>query len=128
MTWSVTPGADHGGMTKDGYKVALPAGFDPQHAEAVLGIVKRDPVDQTGQDLRRARCRCPHHLRRMEEKVRRRHIRWAGSLHLAIQLPSSQGYARRSLRRFSGSGTATAAQCEVDHILPGSADVSLYRF
>jgi hypothetical protein len=33
---------------------ALPAGFDPQHAGAILCVVERDPVDQAAQDLRQA--------------------------------------------------------------------------
>ena len=62
-------------MTKEGYQIALAASFHPQYAEAVLGIVKRHPVDQTGQDFRRPRRRCPRHLSMMEVKVRRRHTR-----------------------------------------------------
>ena len=37
--------ADHGDQ------VALPAHLDPQHAEAVLGVVEGDPFDQPGQGL-----------------------------------------------------------------------------
>ena len=44
-------GRDHRGMADDGDQIALPARFDPQHAEAVLRVVKRDAVDETGQDL-----------------------------------------------------------------------------
>ena len=39
-------------MADDGDQVALPTCLDPQHAEAVLRVVERHPVDQTGQDLR----------------------------------------------------------------------------
>jgi hypothetical protein len=42
-------------MADEGNEIALTAGFDPQNAEAVLGIVERDAVDQSCQDLRRAR-------------------------------------------------------------------------
>jgi len=42
---------DHRSMPDDGDQIALSAGFDTQHAEAVLGIVKGDAIDQTGQDL-----------------------------------------------------------------------------
>ena len=49
-------GRDHRGVAEDGDQIALAAGFDPQHAEAVLGVVERDALDQPGQDLGR-RCR-----------------------------------------------------------------------
>jgi hypothetical protein len=39
-------GRDHRGVTKDGDRVALAARFDPQHAEAVLRVVKGHAVDQ----------------------------------------------------------------------------------
>jgi hypothetical protein len=45
-------GRDHRGMADDGDQIALPACFDPQNAEAVLRVVKRDAVDQPGQDFR----------------------------------------------------------------------------
>jgi hypothetical protein len=61
-------GRDHRGMANEGDEIALTAGFDPQHAEAILGIVERDAIDQAGQDLRRARRRCPRHLTDDEEK------------------------------------------------------------
>jgi hypothetical protein len=35
------------------HEIALAAGFDSQNAEAVLGIMQRDAVDQTGQNLGR---------------------------------------------------------------------------
>ena len=44
-------GRDHRGMAEDGDQIALAAGFDPQHAEAVLGVVERDALDQAGQNL-----------------------------------------------------------------------------
>ena len=49
-------GRDHRGMADDGDEIALAAGFDAQHAEAVLGVVERDPVDQPSQDLGRGAC------------------------------------------------------------------------
>jgi hypothetical protein len=56
-------------MAKDGDQIALAAGFDTQHAKAVLGIVKRYPVDQTGQDLGwSARFDRLHHHRKMIKK------------------------------------------------------------
>ena len=44
-------GRDHRGVADDGDQVALAARFDPQHAEAVLGVVERDALDQAGQNL-----------------------------------------------------------------------------
>ena len=49
-------------MADEGDEIALAAGFDTQNAEAVLGIVERDAVDQPGQDLgRRAHSWCFGH-------------------------------------------------------------------
>ena len=41
-------GRDHRRVADEGDEVALAAGFDTQNAEAVLGVVERDPVDQAG--------------------------------------------------------------------------------
>src|SRR5271166_2686842 len=38
-------GRDHRGRANDGDEIALPAGFDTQNAEAVLGVMERDAVD-----------------------------------------------------------------------------------
>ena len=38
-------GRDQRGVANEGDEIALPAGFDPQHAEAVLGVMERDAVD-----------------------------------------------------------------------------------
>ena len=46
-------GRDHRGVADDGDQVALAARLDPQHAEAVLGVVEGDPLDQPGQGLGR---------------------------------------------------------------------------
>jgi hypothetical protein len=35
-------------VTKDGDQVALTAGFDAQHAEAVLFVVEGDALDEAG--------------------------------------------------------------------------------
>ena len=40
-------------MADHGDQVALAARLDPQHAEAVLGVVEGDPLDQAGQGLGR---------------------------------------------------------------------------
>jgi len=57
-------------MAKDGDQVALAAGFDAQHAEAVLAAVERHPVDQPGQDLGwRARPGYLRHKGMMETKI-----------------------------------------------------------
>jgi hypothetical protein len=44
-------GRDYRGVADDGDCITLSPGFDPQHAEAVLDVVKRHPVDQSGQNL-----------------------------------------------------------------------------
>ena len=44
-------GADRGRVADHGDQVALAADLDPQHAEAVLGVVERHPLDQAGQRL-----------------------------------------------------------------------------
>jgi hypothetical protein len=41
-------GRDHRRVTKDGDQVALAAGFDAQHAEAVLFVVEGDALDEAG--------------------------------------------------------------------------------
>jgi hypothetical protein len=41
-------GGDHRGMPNEGDEIALPAGFDTQNAEPVLGVVECDPVDEPG--------------------------------------------------------------------------------
>ena len=46
-------GRDAGGVPDDGDQVALSACFDPQHAEAAIGVVERHPLDQPGQCLHR---------------------------------------------------------------------------
>jgi len=41
-------GCDHRRVTKDGNQFALAAGFDAQHAEAVLFVVEGDALDEAG--------------------------------------------------------------------------------
>jgi len=48
-------GRDHRGMADYGDEIALAAGFDPQHAKAVLGVVERDP-DRPAQPRLRSAC------------------------------------------------------------------------
>ena len=62
-------GRDHRGVANEGNEIALAAGFDTQNAEAVLGVVERDAVDQARQDLRRARRRCPRHPAMMDGEI-----------------------------------------------------------
>jgi hypothetical protein len=38
-------------VTKDGDQIALAAGFDAQHAEPVLFVVKGDALDEPGEEL-----------------------------------------------------------------------------
>ena len=47
-------GRDHGGMADDGDEVALPASLEAEHAEAVLLVVERDALHETGEVLRRS--------------------------------------------------------------------------
>jgi hypothetical protein len=62
-------GRDHRSMPKDSDQIALASSFDTQHAEAVLGVVKGDVIDQTGQDLGwRARFGRLHHPCKMNKK------------------------------------------------------------
>ena len=44
-------GADRGRGADHGHQLPLPADLDPQHAEAGLGVVEGDPLDQAGQGL-----------------------------------------------------------------------------
>src|SRR6516162_6233820 len=63
-------GRDHSGVAKDGDQIALAAGFDTQHAKAVLGVVEGHPVDQARQDLGwRAPLWCLRHRGMMEVKI-----------------------------------------------------------
>ena len=67
-------GRDHRRMAKDGDQIALAAGFDPQHAEAVLVVVERDALDQPGQDLGWGAClRCLRHCYMMEINAQKRY-------------------------------------------------------
>jgi hypothetical protein len=54
-------GRDHRGMANDGDQIALATGFDPWHAEAVVGVMEGNAVDQARQGLRRARRQGPCH-------------------------------------------------------------------
>jgi hypothetical protein len=56
-------GGDHRGMPDQGDEIALTACFDSQHAEAVVGVVEGDTVDQSRQNLRRAHRRYLRHSR-----------------------------------------------------------------
>jgi hypothetical protein len=64
---------DHRGVAENRDQVALPAGFDTQDAEPVLVVVEGDALDQTSQDLRRARRRCLCHPVMMEMNM---HMLW----------------------------------------------------
>jgi len=64
-------GRDHSGVAKDGDQVALAAGFDTQHAKAVLGVAEGHPVDQARQDLSHFTHRCLRHRRMMDVGSRR---------------------------------------------------------
>jgi hypothetical protein len=47
-------GGNHRSMADNGDRVALAAGFDAEHAEAIVRVVEGDPVNESRQDLRRA--------------------------------------------------------------------------
>ena len=57
-------GADLSRVAHHRHQLAVAAGFDAQHAEAVLGVVEVDPLDRAGQFLsglagaRRSALRC----------------------------------------------------------------------
>ena len=44
-------GADRGRGADHGHQIALAADLDPQHAEAVLGVVEGHPLDQAAEGL-----------------------------------------------------------------------------
>src|SRR5215831_10326133 len=60
FAWTKFAGRDHRCMADESDEIALASRFDPQHAKAVVRIVERDAVDQSRQDLRRARQRRCH--------------------------------------------------------------------
>ena len=39
-------GGNDGGMADDGHQIAMPARFRPEHAEAVLGVMEGDPLNE----------------------------------------------------------------------------------
>ena len=50
-----TPGTDlrdHRGMPDDGDEIAPASCFDSEHAEAIVGVVERDAVDQSSRRVR----------------------------------------------------------------------------
>jgi hypothetical protein len=66
-------------MTEDGDQVAPVAGFDAQHAEAVLLVVEGDALDEAGQNLRRTHHRRARHSGVMEIKILERYRDGAGT-------------------------------------------------
>ena len=57
-------------MADDGDQITLTASFDTQNAEAVLGVVEGDAVDQAGQNLGwRTRFLWLHHPCKMNEEI-----------------------------------------------------------
>ena len=36
-------------MTHDGHQIAMTASLDAEHAKAILGVVKRNPLNQAGE-------------------------------------------------------------------------------
>jgi hypothetical protein len=67
-------GRDHRRVAENRDQVALAAGFDAQHAEAVLFVVEGDALDEAHEDLGwRARPRCLRHHSMMKMKILRRY-------------------------------------------------------
>jgi hypothetical protein len=90
-------GRDHRGMANKGYEIALAAGFNTQHAEAILGVVERDAIDQAGQNLGwRAHPGWLHHRRKMNPKIR------ASYRHRASSTMPSQGLTTSAMRQRKG--------------------------
>jgi hypothetical protein len=42
-------GGNDRGVTDDGHQIAVSACLRPEHAEAVLGVVEGDPLDEAGE-------------------------------------------------------------------------------
>ena len=72
-------GRDHRRVTEDGDQVALPAGFDAEHTEAVIVVVEGYALDEAGQDLRRTHRRCARHPGMIEIKILGRYRGQAGT-------------------------------------------------
>jgi len=67
-------GRYHRRMADDRDRITLSAGFNPQHAEAILGVVERDAVDQPRQELGRgARPGWLYHRDKMNAEIRSRY-------------------------------------------------------
>ena len=48
LAWTKLAGCDHCCVTEDSDQVPLAAGFDAEHAEAVLFVVEGDALDEAG--------------------------------------------------------------------------------
>ena len=44
-------GGDDGGVADHGHQIAVPARLRPEHAEAVLGVVEGDPLDEASENF-----------------------------------------------------------------------------
>src|SRR5712671_4192979 len=86
---------DHRRVAEDGDQVALPAGFDAEHAEAVLVVVEGDALDEAGQDLRRTHRRCARHPGMIEIKILGRYRDQAGTARRAALTTVGRGPGRR---------------------------------
>src|SRR5215469_6061134 len=104
-------GRDHRRVTEHGDQVALTAGFDPQHAEAVLVVVEGDALDQAGQDLGRARRRCARHPGTMEIGCLVRYHDRAGSVPGGARIRAAASRAR-AVARFDRIGAAAECRAE----------------
>ena len=94
-------GRHRGGMADHGNQVAMTARPGPQHAEAVLRIVKGDALDRPGQDLPVRRSRLPAGRRVSRRPERRRAV---GSSLTNLKRRASLAEVARS----SSSGSQTS--------------------
>src|SRR5215467_9833194 len=75
---------DHRRVPDNGDQITLTSRLDAQHAEAVLGVMERDAVDQAGEDFGgSARSLCLRHAPIMETDVRGRYSMMRRKLQLS---------------------------------------------
>ena len=66
-------GRNQRGVSDDRDEIALTSSLDAEHAEASLGVMEGDAVDQTGQNFRRARRNRGRHPTMIEIKLQNRY-------------------------------------------------------
>ena len=97
-------------MANEGDEIALAAGFDTPNAEAILGVVERDAVDQPSQDLGRgARPGWLYHRGKMNAEIRSRYQDRASSpMPVGANLSMARVRQRKWLTRSIGGWIAAA--------------------